>query len=124
MYSVSFPTVRPLCTSMRICAGGWAAREENVRCEDEREERQMVRVVHVLQARRENIRAFVRQHAVQHTNLLVLNDRVEKAREADAPQNKVADALRRPPEAEVVVLLVLCVLLDREVSARGVREKG
>ena len=104
--------------------GGWAAREENVRREDEREERQMVRVVHVLQARRENIRAFVRQQAVQHTNLLVLNDRVEKAREADAPQNKVADALRRPPEAEVVVLLVLCVLLDREVSARGVREKG
>ena len=110
---------------MRICAGGGSARRE---CETRGGERRAADGARGARAAgataRENIRAFVRQQAVQHTNLLVLNDRIEKAREADAPQNKVADALRRPPEAEVVVLLVLCVLLDREVSARGVREKG
>ena len=39
--------------------GGWAAREENVRREDEREERQMVRVVHVCsQVRRQHEKIF------------------------------------------------------------------
>ena len=39
--------------------GGWAAREENVRREEEREERQMVRVVHVCsQVRRQHEKIF------------------------------------------------------------------
>ena len=54
------------------------------------------------------------------SHLVLLDQRVNEAGEADGPDEDVAHALRGPFEANVVVLLVLGVLLDRQVPAHAV----